>query len=156
MIRLDDSEQVRQLIKEVVNAALDPFQRETAKTYSDLQQRFVDIDKQIAALKTSIESRAQERAVAEVVEARQRLEIAEQRANSLSTQERIQVKEMFAEQADQESKQRAQKRREFWDKVLPNIATGLIMVFAAPIALALMAAILIFLANVFKIPIPPP
>ena len=151
-----DDGQLREMIKEVVSTSLELFQRDTAKTYAAIQDRFVTIDSQIAALKTSIESRAQARAEAELVEARQRLEMAEQRVNSLSTQERIQVKAMFAEQADLESKQRVQKRKEFWDKVLPNVATGLIMVFAAPMALALMAAILIFLAGVFKIPIATP
>lgn len=144
------------MIKKVVDGALEPFQRETARTYSSIQDRFKDIDNQILALKTSIESRAQERANAEVVVARQQLAIAEERAGSLSTQERMQVKEMFAEHADFESKQRAQKRREFWDKVMPNVATGLIMVLAAPITLAVLAGIIIFLARVFQVQITPP
>lgn len=152
----DETVKLKEMIAEAVNASLEAFQRDQVKTLANIEKRFTDIDTQITALKTSSESRAQERAEAEVIEARQRLAIAEQRAGSLSTEERIQVKEMFAEHADQESRQRAQKRREFWDKVTPNLATGLIMLFAAPIALGLLGIVVVFLARVFSIPITPP
>ena len=152
----EQENQLLEMIRKVVNTSLEAFQRDQVKTVSDIQSRFEAIDKQISDLKTSMEVRAQERANAEVVVARQQLAIAEERANSLSTQERIQVKEMFEEEADRKSKQRAQKRQEFWDRVLPNVATGVIMILAAPITLAIVAIIIIFLARVFQVQITPP
>lgn len=138
---------------------IEEFRKQIRETNATVLKRILDTDASILKLADSLSQYRLERNTSEVEKAKKDLEIAERRA-VLSTQEKLVLKEVVGDElkikAELEAAEKKRKRHEFWAKVAPSVMTALILTFVVPISLALVAAIIIFLASVFQIQIPVP
>lgn len=95
-------------------------------------------------LNDDLQRRAAERADKDVMEAQARLQIAQAHKDGLSTQEKIDVTKLMEDRDLADRKERANRRRAFWDKITPNIASAMILAVLIPVWLAFVILVLVF------------
>lgn len=107
-------------------------------------KRMNELEGALQELRSGLESTRIARADKELREAEARYKIALEQKDSLSTQEKIQVGQVVEDRLAAAARIRTERWRAFWDKVLPSVTTGLIMIIVGPVALAFFIAILVF------------
>ena len=132
-------DQVAEQIRQAIN-----MNAQTVKRIEDMEKAFGD-------LKQDLQHTRVERADKELREAEARYRIAKEHKDGLSTQEKIEVNKAMDDRLSALDRARAERRRAFWDKVIPSVTTALIISVVAPVGLAFFIAVLVFILRALGI-----
>jgi hypothetical protein len=139
----EELQRMETLVTDQVRAA----RNDNAKTV----KRIDDLETAFENLKKDLQHTRVERADKELREAEARYMIAKQHKDGLSTQEKIEVSRAMDERLSAVERAQLEKRRAFWDKVLPGVTTALIISIVAPVGLAVFIGILVFILRALGI-----
>jgi hypothetical protein len=129
---------------------------EAMNTNAATVKRMGELESSVKNLELNLERRAEDRANKEVAEAAARYKIALDHKGVLDTQEKIEVGRMVEDRLAADKKARAIYLRGLYDKVLPNVVTGVVMIVVGPVALGIFIAILVFILRALGIDVPFP
>lgn len=133
-------------VQEQINTAVN-LSAGTAKRITLLEGKFEE-------LKNGLEQRNRERVYLERKQAEANLRIVREHEDKLSTGERLEASKIAeAKITEMEQAQKA-RRTAFLEDLWKGVIKGIANAIAIPIALGLVAIIVLFLARVFQIPIP--
>jgi hypothetical protein len=105
-------------------------------------RRLDNLEKRFEHLQLDLEQARHDRVDKEVKEREALYRIAQEHKSTLSTQDRINV--AVDDRLSAKARARAERWRAVWDRVLPNVITGLALIVMGPIVLALFIGILVF------------
>ena len=134
-----------------LESRIDEQMRQVSNANALTVKRMGEIESAFDLLKKDLQHTRIERADKEVREAEARLRIARDHKDGLSTQEKIEVNKAVEDRLSADQKARAEKRRAFWDKVIPGVTTALIISIVAPVGLGLFIVVLAFILRALGI-----
>lgn len=119
-------------------------------------KRIDGLEGSVRALKGDLETRAMERVDKDFREAEARYILAREQRDRLSTQEKIEVRQLVEDRDTAAKKARTDYWRAFWDKIAPGIVTAMILAVLIPVWLAIVIAILGGVLRALGVQIPLP
>lgn len=147
----------------VVDNALTTIQGANSNAVANLTKRVIGIEESISGLHAELVDDRKARNQAELERAKNALEVAKRRVG-LDTDAKLEVQRIFKEgleseamenavqaELDEAAKKRKAENETWWRETGRAVIRAILIAVAVPVALGLLAAMILFLAQVFKV-----
>lgn len=134
----DEMRQIAAEIKEEVSETRNEFRQANVSNL----RRIISLEETVGTLKTELMTSRQSRADHEVAEAELRLQLAKATKAGLSTEEKLQVKDVVTASILQEDDKKNKERSSVWRKRLDTMFTAIMVSLGVSAAMGIVAFIL--------------